>query len=114
VTYLGEWALAFALTQLVEVPIVTYIARGPVWKRAAAAFVATLATHPIVWFVIPELELREGVRLVASEAWAFGAECLFYIAFLAPISWRRAAAASAIANGASFGLGLVAWRLRAP
>jgi hypothetical protein len=119
VTYLGEWGLAFALTQLVEVPIVvalTRAAEAPAWKRAAAAFVATLATHPIVWFVIPEFSLGfnvgEGARVFTSEAWAFAAECAIYRLFLPPLGWRRAAAASAIANAASFGVGVLFFRLR--
>jgi hypothetical protein len=115
VTYLREWAFAFALTQIVEIPIVVLATRAleaPRYKRAAAAFVATLATHPIVWFVIPDLGLDETARVFVSEAWAFGAECLIYRLFLAPLTWRGAAATSALANAASFGVGVLLFRLR--
>ena len=114
-TYLKEWALAFALTQIIEVPIVVALTRAaelPAWKRAATAFVATLATHPIVWFVVPELGLGESARVSASEGWAFGAECVIYRLFLAPLGWRASAAASALANAASFGIGVLLFRLR--
>ena len=112
-TYLTEWALAFGLTQVVEVPVVVAMTRAvpsAAWRRAAIAFVATLATHPIVWFVMPELGLGEPMRYAASEAWAFGAETAIYAATLPGLSWPRAAAVSAVANGASFVLGLLVYR----
>jgi hypothetical protein len=115
VTYVREWALAFALTQVVEIPIVVFATRAagaPAWKRAALAFLATLATHPIVWFVVPELELGDAARISLSEAWAFGAECLLYRLCFDALSWRGAAAASALANAASFAVGVVFFRLR--
>jgi hypothetical protein len=117
VTYLTEWAVAFGLTQLVEVPVVTRVTRGlpaPAWRRAALAFAATLATHPIVWFVIPELGLSESLRYAASEAWAFGAELVFYRLAMPGATWGRAAAASGLANGASFLVGLAAYRALGP
>ena len=108
----GEWAVAFALTEIVEVPIVLLLTRGaPAWRRALTAFFATLATHPIVWFVLPELGLGEGARLFASEAWAIGAEGVFYRIFLPPFTWRGALCTSVVANLASFALGLLYYRL---
>ena len=102
------------MTQVVEIPVVVGVTRGlaaPVWQRAALAFVATLATHPIVWFVMPELGLSEPVRYVASEGWAFGAELLIYRALLPGATWGRAAAASGLANAGSFLAGLAAYRV---
>jgi hypothetical protein len=109
-TYLGEWARAFALTQIIEVPLVVVATRPlamPAWQRAALAAFASLATHPIVWFVMPELGLSEPARYVGSELWAFGAEALFYRLALPGASWGRAAAASGLANAVSFGVGVV-------
>ncbi len=112
-TYLTEWALAFGLTELVEMPIVTRVTRGlaalPWQQRAAIAFFATLATHPIVWFVVPQLGLSEPLRYGASEAWAFGAELAFYRVAMPGATWGLAAAASGLANAASFLLGLLAY-----
>ena len=116
-SYLAEWLSAFALTQAIEVPIVVVLTRGsslPAWRRAGVAFLASLATHPIVWFVIPELGLGEPARYVASEGWAFVGELLLYKLLLADLSWARAAAVSFGANAASFALGLVLWRLISP
>jgi hypothetical protein len=111
-TYLSEWAVAFALTELVEVPIVVGMARtAPLATRVAAAFFATLATHPIVWFVLPELGLGEYARLFGSEAWAIGGECVFYRFFLPPCTWPVAARVAVVANVASFALGLLYYRL---
>ena len=102
------------LTELLEVPVVVAVTRGlplPAWRRAAIAGFASLATHPIVWWVIPELGLGEPLRLGACEAWAFGAELVFYRLVLDGLTWRRAALASGLANGLSFGVGLVLWSL---
>jgi hypothetical protein len=46
-----HFMVAFAFTQLVEVPLFVRLAR----VRPAAAFGASLLTHPIVWFAIPLL-----------------------------------------------------------
>jgi hypothetical protein len=113
-SYLAEWALAFGLTQLIEVPVVTALTRNlaaPAWRRAALAFFATLATHPIVWFVMPELGMSEPMRYVASEGWAFGAELVFYRVAMPGATWGVAALASGLANGASFAAGLLAYRV---
>lgn len=57
-----DWFIAFVFTQALEVPIY-YVALGRragarerdrVW-RAGFAFLASMATHPYVWFVIPSL-----------------------------------------------------------
>lgn len=112
--YVRAWAFAFGLTEVVELPIVVLLTRAlpaPAYKRAAVAFVATLATHPIVWFVVPALGLGEPARVVASEAWATLGELFIYLIALERTTWRRAAVVSLVANAASFGVGLALWSL---
>jgi len=114
VSYLAEWLRAFAVTEGVEIPVVIVATRVlglAAWRRAAIAFFASLATHPIVWFVIPELGLGETARIGLSEVWAVVAEAILYAVALDGIGWRRASLASLVANSASFGIGLLMWKL---
>lgn len=48
---LFDWALAFALTQAIEVPI--YVAGARL--RPGRAFAASAITHPVAWFVAPRV-----------------------------------------------------------
>jgi hypothetical protein len=104
---LGPWLLAFGLTLVVECPIVAGFSRGraPLGRRLLLAAFASLATHPAVWFIFPELPLEPRLALGLSEVWAAGTEAVFYGLVLLP--WRRAVVAAVVANAASFGLGLV-------
>ena len=96
-----SWALAFAVTQAVEVPL--YRRAGASWATAA---LASTLTHPVVWFGFPAaVPLAWGhVPMVAlAEAFAVGAEALW----LRHRGVQRALAWSVAANGASFSVGLV-------
>jgi hypothetical protein len=98
-SYFESWALAFCLTQLVEVPV--YRALAPVgWARA---FSLSLVTHPIVWYVFPPLGAAIGLgfapMLWAAEAFAYLAEAALLRAY--GVRWRRALAVSCVANTAS-------------
>ena len=96
---LKAWLLAFAFTQVVEVPIY----RRALGGRTLVAFGASALTHPIVWFVFPELPLPGYVAMVvAAETFAWLVEAAWLRAF----GLERALAWSAIANAASLGLGL--------
>ena len=101
---------ALLLTLLIEVPIVAGVAWACGWARkrlgwlALVAVGATLVTHPLLWLsqsalggltglVIAELV----VALVEGAALAWGAG----------IGVRRGVVLSLLANGASFGTGLL-------
>jgi hypothetical protein len=104
-TYVESWALAFALTQIIEMPI--YRALAPVgWWRA---FLLSAVTHPIVWYAIPPLCERAGLGygqlLWIAEAFAYLVEAAMLRAW--GLRWWRAIAVSAIANTASFAIGEV-------
>jgi hypothetical protein len=108
------WLLAFLFTQAVEVPIYMRGLRA----RAFEAFGATALTHPIVWFVIPEvwdwfyrtalisMQLRPMTRyvimIVIAETFAVVAEALYFRFLGLEKPWRWAF----IANMSSVGLGL--------
>ena len=93
------WLVAFAFTQIVEVPIY----RRALGGRTLVAFGASAITHPIVWFVFPRLPIDGYVTVVVlAELFAWLVEA----AWLGAFGLRRALAWSAAANGASLMLGL--------
>jgi hypothetical protein len=102
-TYAEAWALAFALTQLVEMPV--YRALAPVsWARA---FSLSLVTHPMVWFVIPPLGERAGLSWGQTswlaEGFAYVVEAALLRAY--GVTWPRAIAVACAANTASLAVG---------
>jgi hypothetical protein len=103
----SDWLVAFALTVLVEVPVVVLMLRrrsraGDI-RLGLLALYANLASHPLVWFVFTQVWLVGTPAYVAgAESWAVGAEALFYAVALPGLSPRRAVAASIAANAISF------------
>ena len=106
----GRWLLAFLLTAAVETPIVVGLTRDLPMKarrRALIVLFAQLVTHPLVWFVFPQIAGITGrTALVLSEAWAWLAEAAFYLTVIPGLSPSRALGASAVANAASILTGL--------
>jgi hypothetical protein len=108
--YAGTWLRAFALTALVELLVATPLLAptGSAFRRRAAiVLLVNLASHPVVWFVLPEWALSGTVRLCISEAWAVGLEAAGYALVWPGLGRQRAFAVSALANGASLGIGLL-------
>jgi hypothetical protein len=107
VNYVAEWARFFAFTlgveMLVAVPLLGR-AQRPV-RRCAAVLFAQLATHPLVWFALPELHLGRLPFLVVAESFAVVVELALYRLVFPELSWSRALAISALANGASTAVG---------
>jgi len=103
------WARYFALTLVVELGIAVPVLgrRQALGRRAAAVSFAQLISHPVVWFILPELGLGRMSYLLVAEAWALVIELLFYRFAFADLSWSRALAVSALANGASLAAGTV-------
>lgn len=103
---LVHWLAAFALTQLVEVPIYLRAQR-----RFSVAFGASAITHPVVWFVVPLLWHGSYAGMViVAETFAVVTEALWLRRAEVP----RAFTWSLVANGASVAVGfavraLVGW-----
>ena len=99
--YLYAWLIAFVFTQTVEVPIYSVGLR----VGLLPAFGASAITHPILWFAIfPYLPLPRFWLVIVGETFAFLVEAA-YFAFV--FHRRRVLVWSALANGASFGTGLL-------
>jgi hypothetical protein len=106
------WLRAFALTIAVEVPLVTWLMGGQsrlAWpNRACIIFAAQLMTHPLVWFVFPTIPgMSRMATLILSELWAWLAEAAFYALVDVAPTKLGAVGISALANGASLGLGFL-------
>ena len=67
---------------------------------------ANLATHPAVWFIIPEFPCSYRTQIVISELWAPLIEGAVYTLAFRGVSAKRAFAVSILANGFSFGVGV--------
>jgi hypothetical protein len=105
-TYFKAWLLAFALTQLAEVPVYWWLAKITVPR----AFALSLVTHPLVWYVIPPLCYGAGLDhrefLIVAELFAWLAEAAMLRLF--GVSWRRALLVALLANATSVAVGVVA------
>jgi len=106
-TYVTEWARLFALTLGVELAVAVPLLGkdDPLARRAGAVAFAQLASHPLVWFVIPTFGLAGARFLLLAEGWALASELVFYRLVFPRLTWRRALAISALANGASMTVG---------
>lgn len=97
-----DWLQAFALTQLIEVPV--YLAFGraiPLPRRWLLAFGASAWTHPLVWWLVLCVPWPYPVLVVLAEGLAIGGETLWGRTF----GLRTAFAASLTANLCSYLVG---------
>jgi hypothetical protein len=106
---ISSWFAAFALTLVVEVPLVLFLLRReePNLGRLAVLVVfVNLATHLVVWYVASQL-LHAGTveYVVVAEGWAIVAEAVFYAAAVRGLSPVRAVLVAGAANLSSFLVG---------
>ena len=109
-TPVGAWARAFAVTLIVELAVAIPLLKScgaSLMRRTTAVGLAQLASHPLFWFVLPELGLRGFALLCVGEAWAVALELGVYLLAFPNIGRLRALGVSALANGASLGVGTV-------
>jgi hypothetical protein len=111
--YIASWFRAFLLTTAVEVPLAAVLLRDAdrvLARRVARVSLASVLTHPAVWFVFPFLGLTYRAQVAVSELWAVLAELVYYRLVFWEAGWARAGRASLVANMASFLLGLALQR----
>lgn len=103
------WPLAFCLTVTIELAVLLLVLRAErrTGRVIAAALVGNVLTHPIVWFVLPQVFSTYAAYIIAAEVFAFVAEVPVILALVRPSPWYRAIGASALANGASYATGLI-------
>lgn len=96
------WLTAFAVTQLVEMPIyAAALGQRPWPERIALAFGASAVTHPFVWFVFPPLFEGYWTMVLVAETFAVVVEGLWFWCF----GLKRAILWALLANATSVGVG---------
>lgn len=121
-SFIVSWVRAFLLTQLVEMGVYARATpERPLRERLAIAFGASAITHPIVWFVIPELvrawqptgdwQRDWWIAVAIAEAWAVTGEAIWLSLFGRRVHVAFAWALGA--NAASFTIGLFLYRFMA-
>ncbi len=106
--WVHQWAVAYALTQAVEMPVYLLFTRGrPTARRWLHAAGASTLTHPLLWFAIPWEEID-----AAGHYWpvVWTAEAVIVAvegAYGRMLALPRPFAASLVANAASFLTGLM-------
>ena len=101
------FVFAWAVTVAVEVPCVAALYPGQRRRMAIACALATSVTNVAMNVALPRW-LGVGLTfLLVGEIGALILEALVYARARRPRDWGRALAASALANGASFSVGLL-------
>ncbi len=131
-SYTYAWAKAFGLTLTVELAAAYFLMRwilaGPpflvpsgqgeteqprAWtgidiaRTLALIGFANLASHPSVWFIIPSIPVPYPTMVLIAETWAVLSETAFYALVFPRLGLVRALGVALVANGMSFGLGLI-------
>ena len=118
---LPHWAAAFGMTLAVEVPIFVLLARYTAAKlkvpsctkrRAAlAGALGSCITHPLLWFVWPFVVRDYTAYIISGELLVAVIESLTFYLAAKPISPKRAAFVAVTANAASFGFGVLVYKV---
>ena len=97
------WALAFALTVGIELPLVVALVPRRARGRAPLdGFAINLCTHPLAWLAV----VHYGANWWLVESAVLLAELALYRA-LTRVTWPRAALVSGVANGVTAALALL-------
>ena len=107
---LVAWLFAFGITMVVELVVAGFMLRGvqaQAWRRLTLIAIGQFATHPVVWFVLPDLALPRPLYVMIAETWAWGVEAVLYATACSSLGFRRALWISLVANGASVIVGEV-------
>ena len=109
-TLAALWLRAFALTFFVEAAVAVPMLRAvepSMGRRLALVLFANLASHPLAYLGLPLLGVDRPTLLLAMEVWAVGSEAVFYRVVRPEQPVSRAIATAALANGASYAVGVV-------
>lgn len=107
-----RWLSAFVFTELVETGIyVQALGTRPLRERLAIGLGASAITHPLVWYVIPDVTHSFAIAwwptVGIAETFAVVIEAIWLWAF----GVKRAFWWSLAANGTSFTLGLFGYAI---
>jgi hypothetical protein len=101
------FAFAWGVTVAIEAPLVALVYPGQRWKMAGVCAITTSVTNLAMNVLLPRW-LGVGLAfLLVGEVGALLLEALVYAVVRRPRDVGRALTASALANGASFAIGLL-------
>ncbi len=107
-----RWLWAFVFTEVVETGIYVQSLPGrPLRERLAIGLGASAITHPIVWYVIPDVTQSFGLAWWPTVGIAETYAVLVETLWLAGFGVRRPFLWSLAANMVSFSLGLFGYAL---
>ena len=109
------WLRSFAFTLIVEVPVFVLVAlvrsrkgdRIATRRLVVAAAAGTCLTHPLLWFGWSQIIPDYTIYIISGELLVATVESFTFFAIARPVRYSTAFAASFIANGCSYGLGLL-------
>jgi hypothetical protein len=101
---LNSYPFVFLLNLSVEYAILLAILSAKFWKRIfVMALLLNLATHPLLWWILPRIPGTWLINLLIAELFVFGVEIgLGMMFFRAHYSRARVITAVAAANLATF------------
>lgn len=104
-----SWPAAFAITVVVETSVLfaLFSSSSGSGRILLAALTANALTHPLVFLVLPRFFSSYGTYIIVAETFAFAAEVPLILLLLRTRPWYMAIAGSALANGASYLVGLI-------
>jgi hypothetical protein len=106
---LSKWLVALVLTLIIETPIYALLGRryARVSRCVAGGIAGTLITHPLLWFVWRHTIDHYLLRTVTGEVLVCLVEGVVLWAVARPIDFKKALAVSLLANGTSYGIGVL-------
>lgn len=104
-----NWPLAFILTIALETAVLfLFFRKDTALSRIfIAGVLANAVTHPFVWFLFPRFATSYGSYILMAEMFAFFLEVPIIYLIIRPKPWYMSIAASAAANGVSYGVGMI-------
>lgn len=104
------WIMAFSLTQVLEITVGMLVWRDKEvspFRKIRIVFCASLLTHPMVWFIFPQIRdeggFSYGQYILMAESYAYGVEALYYYA----LRVQRPIVLSVLTNSCSFLTGML-------
>jgi hypothetical protein len=110
---LAPYLVALGVTLAIEVPVVAAVFAGQRRRMAMVALLTTTTTHLLMHFLLPHYTHHPDQWLLWGEVGALAVEAIAYGLLSRPRDPGRGLLASGVANGLSFGAGvvLVRWGL---
>jgi len=104
-----RWLFALLVTLAVELPVFALLGRGyaPTTRCIGGGALGTLITHPLLWFAWRHTFDSYLLRTITGELLVCLIEGIVLWRVARPLKFKSALGISLVANGASYGLGIL-------